>query len=127
MIKTGLQAAMLLALAAGLGGCVFAIGDGDGDNGYHKDAHTKTEERNRSLIGLLPLGATLADVQVQLGTPDFSEALRGKDGEYRVLRYRTQHLHSDGDTTRDETTALVFLNGKLSGIGETAYAKLLAG
>jgi hypothetical protein len=124
MIKTGLQALLVLALASSLGGCVFAIGDGD--NGYHKDEHTKTEERNRNLIGLLPLGATLADVQTQLGVPDFSEALHGKAGDYRVLRYRTQHVHSDGDTTRDETTGLIFLNGKLDGIGETAYAKLQA-
>lgn len=125
MIKTGIRAVLLLALATGLGGCVFAIG-GDGDDYQHKDAHTKTEERNRSLIGLLPLGSPLAEVQSQLGTADFSEALRGKEGEYRVLRYRTQHLHSDGDTTRDETTALVFLNGKLSGIGDAAYAKAIA-
>ncbi|WP_428311071.1 DUF3192 domain-containing protein [Hydrocarboniphaga sp.] len=126
MIKTGLQALLVLVLASSLGGCVFAIGDGDGDSGYHKDSHTRTEERNRSLIGLLPLGSNLAEVQTQLGVPDFSEALRGKEGEYRVLRYRTQHLHSDGDTTRDETTALVFLNGKLTGIGEAAYSKAIS-
>lgn len=124
MIKTGLRASLVLALAVSLGGCVFAIGT-DGDD-YKKDSHTKTEERNRSLIGLLPLGSSLAEVQTQLGNPDFTEALRTKAGEYRVLRYRTQHLHSDGDTTRDETTALVFLDGKLTGIGDAAYAKAIA-
>jgi len=124
MIKTGIRALLIAALATSLAGCVFAIG-GDGDE-QHKDAHTRIEERNRSLIGLLPLGGSISDVQNQLGTPDFSEALRGKDGEYRVLRYRTQHAHSDGDTTRDETTALVFLNGKLVGIGDAAYHKAIA-
>jgi len=34
------------------------------------------------------------------------------DDEYRVLYYRTQRLHADGDTTKDETTPLIFKNEK---------------
>jgi len=126
-LQTPLRAALCLALATSLSGCVFAIGaDSDEFNHNKKSDHTRTEERNRSMIGRLPLGSDVAEVQTQLGNPDFVEALRGKSGEHRILRYRTQHLHSDGDTTRDETTPLVFVNGKLIGIGEAAYAKAVA-
>ena len=38
---------------------------------------------------------------------------------------RTHRTHSDGDTTRDETTPLVFEDGKLVGIGERAAAEAM--
>ena len=56
--------------------------------------------------------------------PDFTEVFAGADGEYRILRYRTHRTTSDGDTTRDETTALVFLSGRLVGVGGAAVARL---
>ena len=115
--------ALLLAATLSLSGCVIAVGDhSDGDSSDYK----KTETRNRTSIAQLALGTAIGEVQMQLGTPDFTDAFTTKAGEYRVLRYRTQHLHSDGKTTYDETTPLVFLDRKLVGIGEAAYGKAVA-
>lgn len=116
-----------LAAAAGLAallssGCVIVADEDDRDYADHQ----KVEQHNRREIAQLPLGATLAEVQQRLGDPQFTEALASGSGEYRVLRYRTHRSHSDGDTSRDETTPLVFLDGKLYGIGEAAYAKAMA-
>lgn len=113
------------ALVTSLSGCVFAIGDRSDFHDSGND-HEQTEARNRSAIATLALGSPIADVQTRLGTPDFAEAVRGKSGEYRVLRYRTQRMHSDGDTTKDETTPLIFLDGKLHGIGDAAYVKAMS-
>ena len=56
-----------------------------------------------------------------LGNPDVTEAKKvGKD-RYQVLFYRTHHVKSDGITTQDECTALLFKNDDLYGIGPTAY------
>ena len=60
----------------------------------------------------------------RLGAPDFSEAFQHNDDNYRVLYYRTQHRHSDGDTTIDETTPLVFKNDHLIGWGEDILMKV---
>ena len=90
-LQTPLRAALCLALATSLSGCVFAIGaDSDEFNHNKKSDHTRTEERNRSMIGRLPLGSDVAEVQTQLGNPDFVEALRGKSGEYRHV-YPVHH------------------------------------
>jgi hypothetical protein len=59
-----------------------------------------------------------------LGLPADSEAFTDGDDEVRVLFYRTQRRHSDGDTTRDETTPLVFRNDLLVGWGDAVYAEL---
>lgn len=118
------SAALLAALSLSLSGCVIAVGDKE----FHDDSSKREKEEalHRSQISQFALGTSIVEVQGVMGVPDFSEALRGKAGEYRVLRYRTHHKHSDGDTTPDETTPLIFLDGKLYGIGEAAYAKAIA-
>jgi hypothetical protein len=40
------------------------------------------------------------------------------------LFYRTQRKHSDGETTRDETTPLVFRDNRLIGWGDGVYNDL---
>lgn len=115
---------LLLGGALLLSACVIKVADHhDGDS--HSD-HEQVELRNRREIAQLPLGMPLGEVQARLGEPEFTEAVPARQGEYRVLRYRTHRTHGDGDTTRDETTALVFQDGKLYGIGEAAYAKAMA-
>ena len=77
--------------------------------------------RRRAL--LCPL--LVADVRNLLGTPEFTDVTQGKAGEVRARRYRTRHLHGDGDATRDETTPLLFLDGKLRGVGDAAWQQAL--
>lgn len=109
-------AAALLATS----GCVLHVG-GDGDyGGDHYSKVERQESRNRAAISRLELGAGFDAVRAQLGEPDFTEAYMVGSTEIRILRYRTHRTRSDGDTTPDETTPLVFRGGALSGIGEAA-------
>lgn len=51
--------------------------------------------------------------------------LRARLGRrHRVLFFRTQHRHSDGETSRDETTPLVFRNDTLIGWGDDVLASI---
>lgn len=113
----------LSLLSLSLAGCVIAIGPDD--DGSHRSDVEKTEEHNRDVIARLELGMPISEVRQRLGEPDFSEALAREDKVLRVLRYRTHRAHGDGDTTVDETTALVFVNDQLAGIGETAWHELV--
>ncbi len=109
----------LLLLA--LSGCVVHVG---GDGGWSDSSSWEyRQEHNRELIAQLQLGASKADVIARLGKPDDSEAFSARGASYEILYYRTQHRHSDGETTRDETTPLVFRDGALTGWGDAAYAR----
>ena len=115
---------LTLAFAAlFLSGCVISI---DGD--WKDDEHwAKRQRENREAIADLELGLRRATVEERLGTPDFVEAfVRGAD-EFEVLYYRTHRSHGDGETTRDETTPLVFVGGDLVGWGDTAVEFAVAG
>lgn len=118
------KAILALALAASttLTGCVIAIGPDGFDTG---DSVSRRDGKMRQKIAELPLGEPVAAVRDQLGEPEFTEAFNGKDGEYRVYFYRTHRTQSDGDTTRDETTPLVFRDGKLIAFGSDAYREAL--
>lgn len=117
----------LLALAPAallLTGCVIAI-DGEWDD---DDEHwAERQKENREAIAGLELGLRRATVEARLGMPDFVDAfLRGGE-EFEVLYYRTHRNHSDGETTRDETTPLVFVEGDLVGWGDSAVEFATAG
>lgn len=58
-----------------------------------------------------------------LGDPDITEAVRDKDTVYQVLYYRTHRVLSDGITTKEECTALLFKNDVLVAIGEHATSQ----
>ena len=107
-------------LAVSLSGCIVI---GDRDNWNDEDWKV-TQKENREIISELALNTNRASVRLKLGAPDFSEAFTSSGDEYRVLYYRTQHRHSDGDTSKDETTPLIFKNDKLVGWGDDALAKL---
>lgn len=113
------------ALALSCSGCIIVDGSGDHEWGAGKSKIEEQEARNREAIAGLELGSSIDAVRAHLGEPDFSEALSRGGKTVRILRYRTHRSHSDGDTTVDETTALVFVDGELSGIGETARRELL--
>ena len=113
----------LTAIAAtlALSGCVIV----NGEPGWVGSSDWEREqERNSKAIANLDIGMERSEVVRKLGTPSFSEAFTRDDDEYRVLFFRTQHRHSDGDTTRDETTPLVFKNDTLIGWGNEVYASV---
>ena len=112
--------------AAGLlmtSGCVLSIG-GDDHDAYDHTSVRAQERSNRDYISSISMGTPSTAVVTHLGIPDFTDVFKGEQGEYRILRYRTHRTDADGDTTRDETTALVFLNGHLVGVGEQAITRL---
>lgn len=103
-----------------LSGCVIVAGDHDWDN----ENWQSQQRENRETISELELQTERSKIISKLGAPSFSDAFV-KDGvEYRVLYYRTQHTKSDGETTKDETTPLVFMNDKLVGWGSDVLATI---
>lgn len=80
------------------------------------------ESFNRQYIGKLTLEKFDFEQAIkELGSPDITEAKKVEDNNFQVMFYRTQHVKSDGFTTQDECTALLFKNGSLIAIGKTAY------
>lgn len=80
------------------------------------------EAYNRQFIAKLELkNFNFNSAIEQLGSPDITEAKLVDETSYQVSFYRTQHVKSDGITTQDECTALLFTNGVLTAIGHTAY------
>lgn len=80
------------------------------------------ESFNRQYIGKLTLEKFDFEKAIkELGSPDITEAKKIDDNNFQVMFYRTQHVKSDGFTTQDECTALLFKNGSLIAIGKTAY------
>lgn len=76
------------------------------------------ESYNRQFIAKLQLeNFTFEQAINQLGSPDITEAKKIDDNKYQVMFYRTQHIKSDGITTQDECTFLLFVNGVLQEIG----------
>lgn len=116
MFKAARLAAILLSSTA-LSGCVVAIGnDGFGDD----EQWEETQKRNDRYIGGSVLGSSMTAVQADLGEPNYRESFQREGEIFDVLYYRTQHRHSDGQTTKDETTPMVFIDGKLVGYGASA-------
>jgi len=76
------------------------------------------EAYNRQFIAKLQLEKfTFEQAITTLGSPDITEARKVADNKYQVMFYRTQHVKSDGITTQDECTFLLFVNGVLEEIG----------
>ncbi|MBV1908230.1 MAG: DUF3192 domain-containing protein [Kangiellaceae bacterium] len=109
-------AALLITFS--LSGCIVVGGDDWRDD--HNDNWRSHQRDNLSTINQLEINDSRSSVVEQLGAPDFSEAFERNGDSYRVLFYRTQHRHSDGETTKDETTPLVFRDNKLVGWGNDA-------
>jgi len=115
------QVVTITILATLLSGCVVSIGNDDFDDEYEQ--WQSRQDRNLRMINNLDLGRELGSIEAEFGQPDFTDSFR-RDGEaFRVLHYRTHHSHSDGKTTRDETTPLVFIDDQLVGWGDMAIEK----
>jgi len=112
-MKKSLIALLIAApLAMTLSGCVVKINDDGIDHGFVGDSEDRTY-KNRKNISTVQLGASFMDLQEKLGVADFSETFSDGKDTVRVLYYRTQRIHKDGLTTKDECTFLQFINGKL--------------
>ncbi|MDP2563680.1 DUF3192 domain-containing protein [Pseudoalteromonas marina] len=83
------------------------------------------ESFNKRYIEKLSLDSqtTLNTVLDYLGSPDLTFAKRDNEQVLQVIFYRTQHITSDGITTMDECTGLLFKNGQLILWGPSAYSK----
>ena len=76
------------------------------------------EAYNRQFIAKIKLDKfTFERALAELGSPDITEARSVNQVYYQVMFYRTQHVKSDGITTQDECTFLLFVNGTLKEIG----------
>ncbi|NMP33293.1 DUF3192 domain-containing protein [Thalassotalea sp. M1531] len=88
-------------------------------------ANMKWEDReafNRQYIAKLKLDSFTFEQAIEnLGSPDITEAKKVGETNYQVMFYRTQHMKSDGITTQEECTPLLFSNGLLTAIGNVAY------
>ena len=118
---------LILPLTLCLTGCVIVAGDGeDGWSDDHNASGWRDEQNiNRKNITKLTLGLEYPMVLTQMGNPDFTEAFTTEGGlAYQVLYYRTHREHGDGETTKDETTPLVFENNKLIGWGNDALQRI---
>jgi hypothetical protein len=72
------------------------------------------ESFNRLYISKLALGQlNIEQVIEDLGSPDIIKAKQTEKVNYQVLFYRTQHVISDGITTQEECSYLVFINNIL--------------
>ncbi|SEK83720.1 Protein of unknown function [Colwellia chukchiensis] len=118
-------ARILLALAAY--GIFVALVVNFYDDSPAKMRWEDREAYNRQFIAKLELKKFNFDTAIkELGSPDITEAKIVDDNRYQVSFYRTQHVKSDGITTQDECTALLFTNGVLTAIGNTAYQQFLS-
>ena len=79
------------------------------------------EEYNQVQITKLELGISRQEVLALLNSPDITEAKQSGSTKLQVMFYRTQHKKSDGITTQDECTPLLFENDVLIAWGEGAY------
>ena len=80
------------------------------------------ESYNKQYIGKLTLEKFNFEQAIEeLGGPDITEAKKVDGNRFQVMFYRTQHMKSDGFTSQDECTALLFKNGSLIAIGKPAY------
>lgn len=113
----------VLGLAAiVLSGCVVSVGNSRGTD--REASWQQAERENREAIASLEQGLTVGEIRYRMGTPDFLESVTVDGLAYQVLFYRTHRVRADGMTTRDETTPLVFEEGRLVGWGEVAWFNL---
>ncbi|WP_025819952.1 DUF3192 domain-containing protein [Shewanella marina] len=117
-----IKSLLVLPIIAGLSACSINIASNDDDSGQYK--FHKIERQNKQHITQLNMGMTQEQVQLLMGKPELTEAYNKKGQAMKILFYRTQWQHGDGQTTKDECTALIFENGNLMGWGDTAYQQM---
>lgn len=109
-------------LAVTLSGCVVSVG---GNQEVDEDSNwRKTQRFNQEQINQLVMDMSADNIRTLMGTPDFTESFNQDGVIVQVLFYRTHHVKSDGKTTKDECTPLIFKQNRLVGWGDKAYQYL---
>ncbi|MGL4577671.1 MAG: DUF3192 domain-containing protein [Shewanella xiamenensis] len=80
---------------------------------------------NSQKLNDLTLGQDISAVKTLFGKADFTEAKSLKDSQLQVLFYRTHHEKSDGVTSKEECTPLIFKDNKLVAWGDDTYKQYL--
>ena len=119
-MKFLINTVLAATLATTLSGCIVV----GGEHGWSDSDWQDQQRENRMMISQLELGNERERVMTRMGPPSFSDAFTKGEDEYHIVYYRTQHEHSDGETTKDETTPLVFKNNRLIGWGHDALQAL---
>ena len=78
------------------------------------------QEYNSVQVQKLELGIEHQAIIELMGSPDISEAKLSQQDKYQVMYYRTQHVRSDGITTKSECTPLLLKNNQLIAWGDDA-------
>lgn len=115
-----------VAMVSLLAGCVIHVPNDDWDDDWSmnwdwSDDWQECQEDNRRALDYVAVGDDIATVEREFCEPDFVEVLDSDDGRVEVLFFRTHRRAGDGETTRDETTPLVFVDDVLVGRGPIAY------
>ncbi|GAB2994298.1 DUF3192 domain-containing protein [Psychrosphaera aestuarii] len=130
MKNSAFKLLIALPLALSMTGCIIVASDDGHDADWissksNSDSHWKEEQRvNNDKIASLQIGDEFEKVRGIMGTPKFNEAFESEGKSVQVIFYRTRHKHSDGETTKDECTPLIFKDGTLVGFGKKAYERL---
>ncbi len=114
-----LKLVVVTLLCLSLYSCILVV-DANFDSKEEVDGFSARAERNSRFISDLSLGTSRLTVVSIMGEADIAEAFTTGDVDYQVLFYRTSQLHNDYQTTRDETTPLVFKDDRLVGWGDVA-------
>lgn len=83
------------------------------------------EAFNKIQITKLIPGASRDEILATMGAPDITEAKKSGQDFLQVMFYRTHRVKSDGITTQDECTPLLFRNNELVALGDNAYANFV--
>ncbi|MCL1077911.1 DUF3192 domain-containing protein [Parashewanella spongiae] len=80
---------------------------------------------NQQNLTHLNLGQHIDSIRARFGAADFSEAKHSNGKPMHVLFYRTHKGKSDGKTTKDECTPLLFIDNKLVAWGTDTYQQYI--
>ncbi|WP_153916542.1 DUF3192 domain-containing protein [Shewanella sp. TC10] len=83
------------------------------------------QEFNHQMLSEIKIGQTIESIRSKMGRADFTEAKATDEANFQIMFYRTHHVKSDGKTTRDECTPLLFKNGALIAWGQETYDQFL--
>lgn len=112
--------AIAALLVTSLTGCVVV------DRSHHgsSDDWRDRQQQNREVVTELNIGMEYGATRALFQQPDFSETFQTDGRTYKILYFRTHSKRSDGETSKDECTPLVFENGVLIGWGDHAVQSL---
>ncbi len=83
------------------------------------------QEFNHRMLSEITIGQSIQSIRQQMGRADFTEAKATDSANFQIMFYRTHHVKSDGKTTKDECTPLLFKDEQLIAWGQETYDQFL--